>query len=52
MPYMYGRLGSADKDMLWLERSGHIVTEGYERQQVLDRVLAFVRLHWPTSART
>jgi carboxylesterase len=43
--YIFGRLGSADKQQLWLERSGHIVTEGPEREVVFAAVLAFVRAH-------
>jgi carboxylesterase len=45
LDYIYDHLGSSEKDKLWLERSGHIVTEGPERQQLLDRVLAFVNTH-------
>lgn len=40
--YIFSHLGSAQKDQFWLERSGHIVTEGPERQVLCDRVLAFV----------
>ena len=31
----------------WLARSGHIVTEDVEREQVFDRVCALVRTHAP-----
>lgn len=47
LDYIYDHVGSADKDKLWLERSGHIVTEGPERGQLLDRILSFVRAHAP-----
>jgi carboxylesterase len=47
LDYIYTHLGSADKDRFWLERSGHIVTEGPERQQLFDRLLAFVQAKAP-----
>jgi carboxylesterase len=47
MPHIFARLGSAEKDMLWLERSDHVITEEIEREQVFARVNAFVRAHAP-----
>lgn len=47
LDYIYAHLGSADKDKLWLERSGHIVTEGPEREQLFERILRFVQSHGP-----
>jgi carboxylesterase len=41
--HIAGRLGSAQKTVLELERSGHVVTEGPERALLFARVLAFVR---------
>jgi len=40
--YLFDRLGSADKDLLWLERSGHIITEGPERDLVSQAAVKFV----------
>ena len=34
---------SADRTVLWLESSGHVITLGPEKQKVFDAVLAFVR---------
>jgi carboxylesterase len=42
---VYDRLGSADKDLLWLARSGHVLTEDVEREQVVQRVRDFVQAH-------
>lgn len=39
------RLGSTDKEVLWLERSDHVVTEGPERQMLFDYIQAFVKAH-------
>ncbi len=47
LDYIYDHLGSADKDKLWLEHSGHIVTEGPERAPLFDRILRFVQSHAP-----
>jgi carboxylesterase len=45
MPHIFARLGSADKEMLWLERSDHVLTEEIERELLFSRVSAFVRAH-------
>lgn len=45
LPYIYQHLGSADKELLWLERSGHVITEEAERGLLFDRVLTFVHTH-------
>lgn len=45
LPYIYEHLGSADKELLWLERSGHVLTEEAERHQLFDRIHAFIRAH-------
>ncbi len=43
LPYIYERIGSKDKEMLWLEQSGHIITEDLERHIVFERAAAFVK---------
>lgn len=43
MPYLYERVGSPHKEMFWLERSDHIVTEETEREQLFARIIAFMR---------
>jgi carboxylesterase len=43
MPKIYERLGSADKEMLWLEQSGHVVTRDLDRERVFAAAEAFVR---------
>ena len=43
--YLFPRLGSPDKEMLWLETSGHVVTEGPERGKLFDYIQAFIKAH-------
>lgn len=38
MQYIYNNLASQDKEMIWLERSGHIITEDSERQVVFSKI--------------
>ena len=45
MLYIHEHLGSADKEMFWLERSSHVITEEAERGQLFARINAFVRAH-------
>lgn len=41
--YIYDNVGSADKELLWLERSYHVVTFDYDRDIVADRTLRFIK---------
>jgi carboxylesterase len=43
MQRIYDQLGSQDKSMLWLEKSGHVVTRDQERQRVFEATEAFVK---------
>ncbi len=43
MPRIFQRLGSADKTMIWLENSGHIVTEDMDRELLYAAIRGFVR---------
>lgn len=45
MPYIYAHVGSADKEMVWLDRSDHIVTEDYDREEVFARVGEWIGRH-------
>jgi carboxylesterase len=45
--YIYDHLGSAQKDLVWLSRSGHILPEEVERAVVFESALAFVQAHTP-----
>jgi len=40
--FIYNRLGSMEKRLMWLERSGHIVTLDIEREKVFECVAAFL----------
>lgn len=41
--YLYEHLGSTDKRLIWLEKSGHVITLGQEREQVFSAVEDFIR---------
>jgi carboxylesterase len=43
-------LGSAEKQLVWLENSGHVVTRDAERGRVFDEVSSFVRRLAPAKA--
>jgi carboxylesterase len=52
MPYIFARLASADKEMFWLDKSDHVITEDCERERLFAKIVAFVRAHarWPEAA--
>lgn len=50
MPLIYERLGSQQKTMVWLENSGHVVTEDYERDKVYSLVRDLVNAGLPAGA--
>jgi carboxylesterase len=43
MPRIYAALGTADKQMLWLEGGGHVITEEPTRQAVFQAAADFVK---------
>ena len=45
MPLVYERLGTKEKQMVWLENSGHIITEDYDRQFVYTSIHNFIKRH-------
>ncbi len=42
MPKIYNRLGSAGKEMLWLENSGHVITLDQERSKLFAAISDFI----------
>lgn len=40
--YIYDRLGSTDKELIWLQESGHVITRGPEKELVFAKVERFV----------
>jgi len=38
MPYIYAHVASTDKEFVWLDRSDHIVTEDYDKEEVFARL--------------
>jgi esterase/lipase len=47
MPQFHTRLGSREKEMVWLEKSGHLVLEDYAKEQAFEYILRFVQAHIP-----
>lgn len=43
MPRIYAALGSAEKNMLWLENSGHVITRDAQRATVFQAALDFIQ---------
>ncbi len=43
MPSIYTELGSAHKEMLWVEKSGHVITHDAQRETVFQAAADFVR---------
>ncbi|PKM90356.1 MAG: carboxylesterase [Firmicutes bacterium HGW-Firmicutes-12] len=41
--YIYEQLGSENKKLLWLKKSGHVITLGMERNQVFQAVEVFLQ---------
>lgn len=41
--YLYDQLGSTVKELLWLEKSGHVITLGTEREQIFEAVELFLQ---------
>ncbi|MGE5262715.1 MAG: alpha/beta hydrolase, partial [Acidobacteriota bacterium] len=45
MPQFHARLSSREKQMVWLEKSGHLVLEDYAKEQAFEHIQRFVRAH-------
>jgi carboxylesterase len=45
MPILHAALGSADRRMIWLEPSGHLVFEDYAKQEAFERAGDFISSH-------
>jgi carboxylesterase len=43
MQRIYEALGTSDKQMLWVENSGHVITREPERQRVFEATEAFIQ---------
>ncbi|MEG6584904.1 alpha/beta hydrolase [Dendrosporobacter sp. 1207_IL3150] len=41
--YIHDRAGSTDKKLIWLEKSGHIITLDIERDIVFDNIIKFLK---------
>ena len=40
---IYDHLGSADKELVWVEKSDHVITEDGDRERVFRTVSAFIK---------
>ncbi len=45
MPVIYSELGSTDKQMVWLEPSGHLALEDYAKEQAFQHIADFIGAH-------
>jgi esterase/lipase len=45
METIYVRLGSREKEMVWLPRGGHLALEDYSKEEAFERILQFVATH-------
>jgi carboxylesterase len=43
--YIYKNAASTDKKVVWLERSGHIITLDYDKERVFEEVRRFIEVH-------
>jgi carboxylesterase len=43
--YIHDRVSSEDKEVVWLERSYHVITLDYERDEVFERTHRFIKEH-------
>ena len=41
--YIYRRAGSAEKELHWLDKSGHLLTLDCQRDEVFQKVSAFLK---------
>lgn len=41
----FARIGSREKETLWLERSGHLVLEDLSKEVAFEKILQFVKVH-------
>ncbi len=45
MSIIFSELGSTDKQMMWLEPSGHLVLEDYAKEQAFQQIGEFISTH-------
>jgi carboxylesterase len=48
MQEFHARLGSAEKETVWLEKSGHLTLEDYDKEEAFARIVQFVQAHTET----
>lgn len=41
--YIFDKVGSKEKELVWLEKSGHIITLDVERDRVFEEIITFLR---------
>ncbi len=50
MPIIFAELGSTDKQMMWLEPSGHLALEDYAKEQAFQCIANFISTHLNTES--
>jgi len=48
----YGKLGAPDKEMHWVERSGHVITVDHDAEEVTSLMVNWLQRHVSTPAAT
>jgi carboxylesterase len=41
--YIYDNVASTDKELVWFERSYHVITVDYEKDEVFERTFNFIK---------
>lgn len=49
METIYARLGSREKEMVWLPRGGHLALEDYSKEEAFAKILRFIETHASSS---
>lgn len=45
----HARLGSAEKQLVWVQRSGHVITVDYDAEQVTQAIVDWLERHTPAT---
>jgi carboxylesterase len=45
LDYIFAHIASADKELIWLERGGHVITRDYGKDQAMNLTAAFIEKH-------
>jgi esterase/lipase len=43
LQWLLNRVGSAEREILWLDNSYHVITEDYDARRVAEHIVSFIR---------